>query len=154
MTFIFFFWSIFIVSFYSDFISSHDRPGSEQGKEETLDGENMDNCFNSIQVCRFWKCGVNKRKMGHFGRIWTLKLHGHFFETRNLITCEFDADVKKALEDAWVPKTISFQIKLRPYITWYSCLNQQNLKILKLHSLVLLESISHKFLQKMDMIIL
>ena len=42
----------------------------------TLDRENMDNCFNSIQVCRFRKSDVNRLEMGHYGRTQTLKLHG------------------------------------------------------------------------------
>ena len=125
----------------NQFCLSINRPGSERWKGGNLDEENMNNRFNPIQVCIFWKCGVDRLKMGHFGRIWTLKLHGHFFESGNLIPLEFDVYVKKASGDAWVPKIVSFQIELRPYITWHSCLNQQNLNILMLHSLVLLKSI-------------
>ena len=36
-----------------NFINNLLRPGSQKGKGATLDGENMDNCFTSIQVCRF-----------------------------------------------------------------------------------------------------
>ena len=55
----------------------------------TLDRENMDNCSNSIQVCRFRKSEVNRLEMGHYGRTQTLKLHGHFTESRNLTLFEF-----------------------------------------------------------------
>ena len=102
----------------------------------------MDNGFDLIQVGRFWQ---QQRNMGHFARIWKLKLHGHFFESKKLIPEEFDVYVRKHFEDAWVSKKVSVQITLRPYITWYSCLSQQNVTILKLHSLLLLKSISYKF---------
>ena len=61
------------------------RTGSEREKGATLDGKNMDKCFNSIQVCKFSKYRVNRLKIGHFRQIRTLKLHGHFFESGNLI---------------------------------------------------------------------
>lgn len=48
--------------------------------------------------------------MGHFGQILTLKLHSHFFESRNLIPCEFDVYAKSALEDISVPKIIYFKL--------------------------------------------
>ena len=41
---------------------------SEGGKGTALDGENTDNCFNSIQVCRFRKSEV---KMTETGTFWT-----------------------------------------------------------------------------------
>ena len=34
------------------------RTGSEREKWATLDGKNMGNCFNSIQVCKFCKYRV------------------------------------------------------------------------------------------------
>ena len=55
--------------------------------------------------------------MSYFRRIWTLKLYGCFFESWNLIPYELDVYVKKTLGDAGVLKTVSFQIKLRHYIT-------------------------------------
>ena len=67
----------------------NNRLGPEGWTGATLDGENMDNCFNSIQVCRFRKSGVNRLKMGHYGRNWTLKVQGHFTEFRNLTLYEF-----------------------------------------------------------------
>ena len=41
---------------------------SEGGKGTALDGENTDNCFNSIQVCIFRKSEV---KMTETGTFWT-----------------------------------------------------------------------------------
>ena len=41
------------INFINNLLDFLVRPGSEKGKGATLDGENMDNCFNSIQVCRF-----------------------------------------------------------------------------------------------------
>ena len=38
--------------------------------------------------------------MGHFARIWKLKLHGQFFESEKLIPEEFDVHVSKYFEDA------------------------------------------------------
>ena len=41
------------VNFINNLLDLLVRPGSQIGKGATLDGENMDNCFTSIQVCRF-----------------------------------------------------------------------------------------------------
>ena len=106
-----------------------------------------------MQILKMWG------KQAENEALWTnsdIKVVWSLFWIRKSNTLGIWCLCQKNLEAAWVRKIIPFQIKLRPYITlymWYFCLNQQNLKMLELHSSVLLKSISRMFLQHLDMII-